>query len=359
MEKDLGMPSVLFGGPPVRDSIIKMGESQIGFMNIFALPLFQAVTDVLPAMDFAVREMQCNMKIWNGKIEDEKLKQLSQIGISKGSFDGAISPKSGSVADLGQAPEPHIPSKVPVAGRSPRSSSRISLSNESLKSSRQSSLRNPSQPIDQYSHVENQSHQPSLGSAPQVVQSSDMSSRRSSGAFPTGMPPNLQPQRSSGANPSQPQHELRQSSDNHGSQPRTNHSLMAVVVTSPNGGGKSTSSEASPTKHSAPDYTHKSFSLPSSRERFGSSNGGTASMLHSPNPSGTSFSSTNGTSFGDGEKPRSTAPLVPDMEQRGEEKSKIKTTVMSDGMGSLPRRAGNRFRLDFWKRRNRAQEASP
>ncbi|KAI9724902.1 MAG: hypothetical protein M1812_000178 [Candelaria pacifica] len=358
MEKDLGMPSVLFGGPPVRDSIIKMGESQIGFMNIFALPLFQAVTDVLPAMEFAVHEMQCNLNIWNGKIEDEKLKQLSQTGVSKGSFDGALSPKSSSVADLGQPLEYHH-TKIPVAGRSPRSSSRISLSSESLDASRQPSLGNPTQPVDHASRAENQSHQSSLGSTSQAVQSSDMSSRRSSGAFPTGMPPNLQPHPSTGADLNQPQHDLRHSSENQGNQPRTNHSLMAVVVTSPNGGGKSTSSEASPTKHSAPEYSPSPFSFPSSRDRFGASNGGTAMMLHSHNPSGTSFSSTNGTSFGDGDKPRSTAPIVPDIEQRGEEKSNIKTTVMSDGTGSLPRRAGNRFRLDFWKRRNRAQEASP
>ncbi|KAI9789871.1 MAG: 3',5'-cyclic-nucleotide phosphodiesterase [Candelina submexicana] len=359
MEKDLGMPSALFGGPPVRDSIIKMGESQIGFMNIFALPLFQAVTDVLPAMTFAVREMQCNMKIWNGKIEDEKLKQHPQKVISKGSFDGALSPKSSSVADLGHTSEHNIPSKIPLAGRSPRSSSRISLSSESIDASRQSSLGNPTQSVDHPSRVENQSHQSSLGSTTQAFQSSDISSRRSSGAFPTGMPPNLQPQHSSGANISQPQHELRQSSENQESQPRTNHSLMAVVVTSPNGGGKSTSSEGSPTKHSAPHYSPSPFSLSSSRDRFGSSNGESTSMLHAQNPSGTSFSSTNGSRSGDGDKPRSTAPVVPDMEQRGEEKSKIRTTIISDGMGSLPRRAGNRFRLDFWKRRNRAQEASP
>ena len=34
MEKELNIPTQLFGGPPERDNIIKMAESQIGFMNI-------------------------------------------------------------------------------------------------------------------------------------------------------------------------------------------------------------------------------------------------------------------------------------------------------------------------------------
>jgi hypothetical protein len=54
MEQELQMASCLFGGPPVQDDIIKLSESQIGFMNIFARPLFEAVTDILPAMQFAV-----------------------------------------------------------------------------------------------------------------------------------------------------------------------------------------------------------------------------------------------------------------------------------------------------------------
>jgi hypothetical protein len=72
MEQELQMPSCLFGGPPVRDDIIKLGESQIGFMNIFACPLFEAVTDILPAMRFAVDEILANKAVWERKIDDAR-----------------------------------------------------------------------------------------------------------------------------------------------------------------------------------------------------------------------------------------------------------------------------------------------
>jgi hypothetical protein len=75
MEQELQMPSCLFGGPPVRDDIIKLGESQIGFMNIFACPLFEAVTDILPAMRFAVDEILANKAVWERKIDDARQKK--------------------------------------------------------------------------------------------------------------------------------------------------------------------------------------------------------------------------------------------------------------------------------------------
>ena len=78
MEEELQMPSCLFGGPPVRDDMIKLGESQIGFMNIFARPLFEAVTDVLPAMGFAVDEILTNKSIWDAKIDQEKQRKKTK-----------------------------------------------------------------------------------------------------------------------------------------------------------------------------------------------------------------------------------------------------------------------------------------
>ncbi|KAK3043985.1 hypothetical protein LTS18_002494, partial [Coniosporium uncinatum] len=75
MEKELSIPTCLFGGPPVRDDNIKLAESQIGFMNIFARPLFEAVTDILPAMRFSVQELSANKAMWEGKIEVAKLEK--------------------------------------------------------------------------------------------------------------------------------------------------------------------------------------------------------------------------------------------------------------------------------------------
>jgi hypothetical protein len=72
MEIELKIPTQLFGGPPVLDNIVKMGESQIGFMNIFARPLFEAVAHILPAMQFSIDEILANKSVWEKKIEKEK-----------------------------------------------------------------------------------------------------------------------------------------------------------------------------------------------------------------------------------------------------------------------------------------------
>ena len=101
MEQELEMPSCLFGGPPVREDIIKLGESQIGFMNIFARPLFEAVADILPAMRFAVDEMLINKDIWEKKIHDERQKKRKPRNMTLGlttpgfSIDPTPSPLSG------------------------------------------------------------------------------------------------------------------------------------------------------------------------------------------------------------------------------------------------------------------------
>jgi hypothetical protein len=115
MELELNIPTQLFGGPPVRDNIIKMGESQIGFMNIYAHPLFESVTDILPAMQFSVDEILNNKAIWQQKIDQEKERQNQHqkkmdgtVGVDSllypiqtlGTLDGMMSPMSGSHVDL-------------------------------------------------------------------------------------------------------------------------------------------------------------------------------------------------------------------------------------------------------------------
>jgi 3',5'-cyclic-nucleotide phosphodiesterase len=95
MEKDLGIPSALFAAP-VRE-IIELGKSQIGFMNMFAIPLFQGVTDVMPAMGFCVDELHSNQEVWAKKIADEQAKIRADSG-DVGNIDGTFSPRHLSVA---------------------------------------------------------------------------------------------------------------------------------------------------------------------------------------------------------------------------------------------------------------------
>ncbi|QDS72160.1 hypothetical protein FKW77_004496 [Venturia effusa] len=113
MELELEIPTQLFGGPPIRDNIVKMGESQIGFMNIFARPLFESVSAILPAMQFSVDEILTNKAVWQQKMDEAKEgKHLKQVdgeqGIqdslyplqTPGTMDGMMSPMSGSHVDL-------------------------------------------------------------------------------------------------------------------------------------------------------------------------------------------------------------------------------------------------------------------
>ncbi|KAL1796938.1 hypothetical protein ACET3X_005478 [Alternaria dauci] len=156
MEEELEMPSCLFGGPPVREDTIKLGESQIGFMNIFARPLFEAVTDILPAMRFAVDEILTNKAVWERKIDEERQKKRKNKGMHLGLLTPgfAVDPTPSPLSGGASAPAVKIPlsaiktispeeaarrgstgsiRSIPVASDSRRSSSIID------KSSRRSS----------------------------------------------------------------------------------------------------------------------------------------------------------------------------------------------------------------------------
>lgn len=166
MEAELQMTSCLFGGPPVRDDLIKLGESQIGFMNIFARPLFEAVADILPDMRYVVEEILTNKAIWEKKIEDERTKKKKKPNFSLG-----LLPPSFNV-DPTPSPFSGGPLKPPVEARV--------LPPSQLGRSMQSPT--------QINHVEESGRRGSSGSAQGVLSSSrrssgaDKGSRRSSGA---------------------------------------------------------------------------------------------------------------------------------------------------------------------------------
>ena len=199
MEKDVGIPTTLFGGPPELGNITKLATSQIGFMNIFAGPLFEAVADILPGMGFAVEEIRANHTVWKRKIEAERNSQQCISEAEKYLTEGFQSPRSGSPdrfvsrpADLSH-PEglpangssPALPTEVPMSTSSPlpnldsRRSSLGSLSALRADASSTSRSRDPSR-------------RSSLGhtfpcSSP--VQDPVSLSRRSSGASPAANVP--------------------------------------------------------------------------------------------------------------------------------------------------------------------------
>ncbi|MCJ1397056.1 3',5'-cyclic-nucleotide phosphodiesterase [Xylographa trunciseda] len=217
MEKDVGIPTTLFGGPPELGNMTKLANSQIGFMNIFASPLFEAVTDILPGMEFAVEEIKTNQDIWKAKIDEEKAKVEARFEIrTKYSFDGFQSPRSGSPDHFFAASQDTShPEGLPASGSSP------SLLTDPPMST--------SQPIPEFSPPKllpesfavpkarpistTQSRDPSHRSSPDnqivtpnsAVQPTISSSRRSSGAYPAAniLIPGLSSRRSSNTVPTQ------------------------------------------------------------------------------------------------------------------------------------------------------------
>lgn len=71
IEKELEIPTCLMGGPPVKEDVIKMGGSQIGFMKLFAIPLFSGIMEVLPKMSFGIDSINNNRLVWEDKVAAE------------------------------------------------------------------------------------------------------------------------------------------------------------------------------------------------------------------------------------------------------------------------------------------------
>lgn len=215
MEKDVGIPTTLFGGPPEPKNIVKLANSQIGFMNIFARPLFESVTDILPAMVFAVDEIKENQELWKSKIEEERAKELLRKPKKKRSSEGWLSPRSGSPLRPVNQPELSHPEGFPAShslsivqtidskspnGNTPSDSRRGSAGSiPHLRGVLESSSPQPSCDM---------SRRSSLGcnfGHPSPHYDSASFSRRSSGAFPGAniLNPSITRRRSSNSIPSQ------------------------------------------------------------------------------------------------------------------------------------------------------------
>jgi hypothetical protein len=137
MERDVGIPTTLFGGPPELGNLIKLGISQNSFMNIFARPLFEAVTDVLPAMVFAVDEMKANQEIWMKKTKLETAKQELKGTKLMDSSDPLLSPRSGSPNRSASQPELSHPEGLPAS--QPLESSPLAQAAQAADDSRRAS----------------------------------------------------------------------------------------------------------------------------------------------------------------------------------------------------------------------------
>ncbi|PKY04863.1 HD-domain/PDEase-like protein [Aspergillus campestris IBT 28561] len=119
MEQEVGMETALFGGPPELGNIFKLATGQMGFMTIFALPLFEGVTHILPQMRFTVEHTRTNHAKWQCLAELEKRKLSLEEPCRA---DQRISPRSTSpqVAvdrrSSKKSTAPHTPDRACPAG---------------------------------------------------------------------------------------------------------------------------------------------------------------------------------------------------------------------------------------------------
>lgn len=208
METELGMSTTLFGGPPELGNVTKLANSQQGFMNIFACPLFGAISDVLPSMSFAVEEMRANQNIWQTKIEQQKPAEGKPESASS---DIGLSPRSWSPSRSSSQPELSHPEGLPASQIPPAILSSISPStrHEREEPRRASLASGPVRSSDPASQMHLQDSRRSSLGAPFSYSSSpgdpNASSRRSSGVNSTvhGLTESLAARRTSNTNPSQ------------------------------------------------------------------------------------------------------------------------------------------------------------
>lgn len=68
MENQIGIPSSLISEP--KKDFLALAKAQLGFMNLFAIPLFQGVADVLPCMNYTVEALDGNRTTFEKAIEE-------------------------------------------------------------------------------------------------------------------------------------------------------------------------------------------------------------------------------------------------------------------------------------------------
>ncbi|KAL3458049.1 hypothetical protein BJX64DRAFT_234589 [Aspergillus heterothallicus] len=111
MEKEVGMETALFGGPPEIGNVYKLATGQMGFMSIFALPLFEGVSDILPGLRFTVEHIRSNHTRWHYLADLERRKPFLMADAGP---DGLVSPRSRSPATSFQESQPTPPTSTPT-----------------------------------------------------------------------------------------------------------------------------------------------------------------------------------------------------------------------------------------------------
>jgi hypothetical protein len=97
MEGELQIASSLMA-PPKKD-IESLVKAQLSFMNLFAIPLFQGVADIMPAMRYTVEELEINKDRFERMVEEEKTKtRMDDPARRRLLKEGTFSPRTMSFA---------------------------------------------------------------------------------------------------------------------------------------------------------------------------------------------------------------------------------------------------------------------
>ncbi|KAI9702691.1 MAG: 3',5'-cyclic-nucleotide phosphodiesterase [Bogoriella megaspora] len=395
MEKELNIPTTLFGGPPERDNMTKMGESQISFMNIFARPLFESVTDILPAMHFSVEELLHNESIWKKRIEKGKVASSAGRSLAVAQLDGTsdgASPftKPGNDYFDTSSTSAEPPTAVAFDSAQTTAPQKVVLNHVRKPSSRsgRTTARSSLEQVTNFSRPSSKPPSLHTGDAPQGLQT-------------TAGPSLLQSRRSSKDVPLAPLHLNQigtlQSSDTHNvSSSRrgsADASLTTILVTSKESSAdterpptefprpespQKTQSQPPPSDHTTSDSTagRSVPSYPSAHSHAASSN--TNTIPHSPSTQATSLFEGD-SSFLNGESASTTSPSFPPNEYHAkslphlplqEEKSGVVSMYGPDTVPPVPNSEGSpllRQRssrtglrgLKFWKDLRRWKSPSP
>lgn len=98
MEKELEIPTSLMA-PPLKERASQF-RSQLNFMNMFAVPLFQGVADVLPSLKYCVIALGVNSDLFHSKVTDAQVKTSSPGAISTEGQSEARSQESSTLLPL-------------------------------------------------------------------------------------------------------------------------------------------------------------------------------------------------------------------------------------------------------------------
>ncbi|KAI1646147.1 3',5'-cyclic-nucleotide phosphodiesterase regA [Daldinia loculata] len=89
MENDIGIQSSLISRP--KKDFLSLAQAQIKFMEIFAIPLFQGIADVLPTMQYTVDELETNRALFEKTVQEIPLMEEEHRRIFT---EGVLSPRA-------------------------------------------------------------------------------------------------------------------------------------------------------------------------------------------------------------------------------------------------------------------------